>query len=458
MDYNEMLDYGFFLAEQQYEDERLRNYIEGCVTLANGRNSIREMAYINETVGETVKGFFTKILNFIKSIWAKFVESLDRLIQNTQDYLTKYKDIILKKKAPDVTYTMYNYPEGLKTLVNAAVPPFNYETMKAYLDGEHQEKFLKQYSPFKDCLVPNSDATYPEQYKATFRNGKGKADEKIEIIASDLNMKDIYDYCYNYKSVKDKLQKDINTIDKASVDANNIIAKRQKDKTGQKLVDPEELKKDEEKTEGKTSDNGQGGTAGGKAPDSGQGGTGGGNPSANGQGGTGGVNPSANGQGGAGSVNASAAIYDRTSRFVNELKVTSNDGDGTPTQKVQDTSAQSSTFKANNTNIQQAEDGNKEQSDNALNTVTGEVDAIVKQINIYFDSAKELLGAKQTICEEIFKEYMAIIKYHVRYYVGHQDKNKSTENDRSEQRGSNYNQDQQTNNNQQQDNSGSKKK
>lgn len=415
MDYNEMLDYGFFLAEQQYEDERLRNYIEGCVTLANGRNSIREMAYINETVGETVKGFFTKILNFIKSIWAKFVESLDRLIQNTQDYLTKYKDIILKKKAPDVTYTMYNYPEGLKTLVNAAVPPFNYETMKAYLDGEHQEKFLKQYSPFKDCLVPNSDATYPEQYKATFRNGKGKADEKIEITASDLNMKDIYDYCYNYKSVKDKLQKDINTIDKASVDANNIIAKRQKDKTGQKLVDPEELKKDEEKTEGKASDNGQGGT---------------------------------------GSVNASATIYDRTSRFVNELKVTSNDGDGTPSQKVQDTSAQSSTFKANNTNIQQAEDGNKEQSDNALNTVTGDVDTIVKQINVYFDSAKELLGAKQTVCEEIFKEYMAIIKYHVRYYIGHQDKNKSTETDKSEQRGSNYNQqqnqEQNDNNNQQQ--------
>lgn len=423
MDYNEMLDYGFFLAEQQYEDERLRNYIEGCATLANGRNSIREMAYINETVGETVKGFFTKILNFIKSIWAKFVESLDRLIQNTQDYLIKYKDIILKKKAPDVTYTMYNYPEGLKTLVNAAVPQFNFQTMQPYLDGEHQEKFLKQYSPFKECLIPNSDSTYPEQYKATFRNGKGKADEKIEIIASDLNMKDIYDYCYNYKSVKDKLQKDINTIDKASVDANNIIAKRQKDKTGQKLVDPEELKKDEEKTEGKAPDNGQG-----EAP-----------------------NPT-------GSVNASATIYDRTSRFVNELKVTSNDGDGTSSQKVQDTSTQSSTFKANNTNIQQAADNNKEQSDNALNTVTGEVDTIVKQINVYFDSAKELLGAKQTVCEEIFKEYMAIIKYHVRYYVGHQDKNKSAETDRSEQRGSNYNQDQQTNNNQQQDNSGSKKK
>ena len=402
MDYNEMLDYGFFLAEQQYEDERLRNYIEGCVTLANGRNSIREMAYINETVGETVKGFFTKILNFIKSIWAKFVESLDRLIQNTQDYLTKYKDIILKKKAPDVTYTMYNYPEGLKTLVNAAVPPFNYETMKAYLDGEHQEKFLKQYSPFKDCLIPNSDATYPEQYKATFRNGKGKADEKIEITASDLNMKDIYDYCYNYKSVKDRLQKDINTIDKASVDANNIIAKRQKDKTGQKLVDPEELKKDDEKTEGK---------------------------------------------------NEYASIYDRTSRFVNEVEVKPNDnGNDVSSQKVQDTSAQSSTFKANNTNIQQAEDGNKEQSDNALNTVTGDVDTVVKQINVYFDSAKELLGAKQTVCEEIFKEYMSIIKYHVRYYVGHQDKNKSAETDRSEQRGSNYNQQQnqeQNDNNQQ---------
>ena len=424
MDYNEMLDYGFFLAEQQYEDERLRNYIEGCVTLANGRNSIREMAYINETVGETVKGFFTKILNFIKSIWAKFVESLDRLIQNTQDYLTKYKDIILKKKAPDVTYTMYNYPEGLKTLVNAAVPSFNYETMKAYLDGEHQEKFLKQYSPFKDCLVPNSDATYPEQYKATFRNGKGKADEKIEITASDLNMKDIYDYCYNYKSIKDKLQKDINTIDKAAVNANNIIAKRQKDKSGQNLlppeekVDPEQLKKDEAVVDGKDQ-NGQ--------QQSGQ--------QQSGQQQSGQQQQEVHGN--------SASIYDRTSRFIHELQVNTNDstdGTTTATQKVQDTSSASSTFKANNKNIQQADDKNKEQSDNALNTITGDVDTIVKQINVYFDSAKELLGAKQTVCEEIFKEYMAIIKYHVRYYVGHQDKNKSAENDRSEQRGSNYNQ------------------
>lgn len=411
MDYNEMLNYGFFLAEQQYEDERLRDYIEGCVSLANGRNVVREMTYINEAIGETIKGFFTKILNVIKSIWAKFVESLDRLIHNTQEYLTKYKDIILKKKAPDVTYTMYNYPEGLKTLVNAAVPQFNYQLMQNYLDGEHQEKFLKQYSPFKDCLVPNSDATYPEQYKATFRNGKGKADEKIEIAASDINMKDVYDYCYNYKSIKDKLQKDINTIDKAAVDANNIIAKRQKDKTGQKLVSPEELEKDENKVDGKTEEVKTG--------------------------------------------NESTTIYNRTTRFINELQVNSNDnGDGntTNTQKVQDTSAASSTFKANNTNIQQAPDNNKEQSDNALNNVTGEVDTIVKQINVYFDSAKELLGAKQTVCEEIFKEYMAIIKYHVRYYVGHQDKNKSAETDRSEQRGSNYNQQQnqeQNDNNQQ---------
>lgn len=431
MDYNEMLNYGFFLAEQQYEDERLRDYIEGCVSLANGRNVVREMTYINEAIGETIKGFFTKILNVIKSIWAKFVESLDRLIHNTQEYLTKYKDIILKKKAPDVTYTMYNYPEGLKTLVNAAVPQFNYQLMQNYLDGEHQEKFLKQYSPFKDCLVPNSDATYPEQYKATFRNGKGKADEKIEIAASDINMKDVYDYCYNYKSIKDKLQKDINTIDKAAVDANNIIAKRQKDKSGQNLlppeekVDTEELKKDEAKVDGKNPDTGQQQQQNGQQQQN--------NKSSE---------PYWSYQRDD-KKNESTSIYDRTSRFIHELQVNTNDstdGTTTATQKVQDTSSASSTFKANNKNIQQADDKNKEQSDNALNTVTGEVDTIVKQINVYFDSAKELLGAKQTVCEEIFKEYMAIIKYHVRYYVGHQDKNKSAENDRSEQRGSNYNQ------------------
>lgn len=402
MNYNEMLDYGFFLAEQQLEDARLNAYINNCMMLAEGGNIVREMTYIQEAIGQSVKNFFSKIVNVIKSVWSKFVETLNRFIKNTQEYLENYKDIILKKKAPDVTYTMYNYPEGLKIMVNAAIPQFNYEMMKPYLDGENQAKFLKQYAPFKDCLVPNSDATYPEQYKITFRSGRSKVDEKVQIDASTLNMKDIYDYCYNYQSIKDKLEKDIATIDKAAVDANNIILKRTKDESGQNIVPEPDLNATDEEQK---------------------------------------------------VTNNSANMYYRYSLYFNELEATPNTGDTktTTTTSNNNTSTTGTTFKSNNKNIQTASDNNKEQSDNALNTVTGDVDIITKQINVYFDSAKEFLGAKQTVFEEIFKEYMEIIKYHVRYYVGHQDKNKSAETDRTEQRGSNYKTQQgnQQNNNQQ---------
>ena len=84
-----------------------------------------------ESVGDKVKSKWNKLVEFVKTMVSKFMESITNILLNEKDYLEKYKDIILKKPPKsDMKYSYTgDYKIGIDRLINTELPLFNYAEM-----------------------------------------------------------------------------------------------------------------------------------------------------------------------------------------------------------------------------------------------------------------------------------------------------------------------------------------
>ena len=120
--------YESYIENQIANQERLAYYLReaGVISEAAASNIIA----LNEAkLSDNIKAKWNKFLAFIKSIAAKFMESMSNLLLSEKSYLEKYKDIILKKKPrEDLEYSYTgDYDEGIDRLIKTECPIFNYE-------------------------------------------------------------------------------------------------------------------------------------------------------------------------------------------------------------------------------------------------------------------------------------------------------------------------------------------
>ena len=199
-----------FLYEAEYRD-----YLD--TKISNQNNIFRSIAKytgVNESsvvmleaVGDKIKSKWNKLVEFVKTIFAKFMESITHILLDEKAYLEKYKDIILKKPPKsDMKYSYTgDYKVGIDRLINTELPLFNYQTMAESLRKEGdlpaiQEIILKGQS--YDYDADQSVAT-------NFKNYFIAADKGESYGTFDqLKMVDLYNFCINFKKMEDVVKKD----------------------------------------------------------------------------------------------------------------------------------------------------------------------------------------------------------------------------------------------------------
>ena len=205
---------------------------------------------------------------------------------------------------------------------------------------------------------------------------RGGNGQEVTINSSKLNMTDMYNYCYTYKKLEDLIKKDITNIQKVSGD---IIVKIDN------MARRGEIK------------------------------------------------------------NESIDIYGNRQYLSSVYE--SYVHEATPGQRVEkdnqdnNSQAQNTTQQQGNTTQNQphqayksAEKGDANQEVNTEKTAK----ELSTKANRYLKICGEVLAAKQSIAEEIYKAYMSIIKAHVKDFVGKKDDKKD---DRAKQTGTNYSDD-----------------
>ena len=417
MNYSQQYEYLTFLAERTTQQVRMERIINEAVLIGEGADTIENIELIQESFSESVKKVIHKLLTFIGKLWGKFIEAMNTLIKNDKAYLERYKDIILKKKPADdiIIYDYYN--GGIQLLLNNSCPQLtdqdiNAEEGKSVLDDKNT--FITQR--FRDFTKfgkgPFDSIT--DLATAAFRGGG----DEVSKVAANVNMTDMYNYCINYGSLKDKIQRDIDAFQEAqkkfdsklaSMNNNNELKQEQQESALSIFEDRKyysaifEQYITEKVEVGEPSLNV-------KAP-----------------------------------INNNNAIDQAAKEGKKEQEQQDKANAAKQQQQNQNNNNNNATVNNGNTaanyqqNTKDNADANVEQNKNTYNTLQ-------ERAKVYFEIGGQYFAAKLTVAQEAEKKFMEVIKNHVRHYVGTNDK----DDDQAAKGNTNLNLPNNNNNNQQQ--------
>ena len=321
-------------------------------------------------LSDRIKATWKKFIAFIKGLVAKFMESLSNILLDEKDYLEKYKNIILNKKPKeDMEYSYTgNYTKGINRLINTSVPMFDYykysKQLQAEGDGELAEAIMPQEFKYDD------GETLAEQFKSYFL---ALEDGQQEGKFSNLNMTDIYNFCYNFNKIKGIVDKDINRLEASTRAIENAINK-ELSSTGNDAAGDKVEKAETNTTTDTTANTGSNDT----------------------------------------DVKKESGI------FTEKVEIKDNDPSNNTKESSDPTSKMGSTENRNNDAEKAATDagvGYAKGQDKTTNDIS---DAANKWISV----CRPLIAAKLTACQQIAKDYMDIIRAHVRSYGGQDKKSK----------------------------------
>lgn len=389
---------GRYMYEAAYESY-MQTKINNENALADMLNSklslkIESSVVLEAKMGDKIKSKWNKLIEFIKGICAKFMETMSNVLLDQKEYLEKYKDIILKKKPKeDLKYSYTgDYAVGIDRLIKTELPIFNYGTHSAALKEESDGAAVKLI--MKDgAFSYDEGATLAEQFKAYFTAAeKGQSEGNF----TQLNMTDLYNFCYNFEQVKKIVDTDQKHLEQSTAAIDTAI-KEEIRKAGENTVTDQTAGSTKEPESGKTGDNGSEG----------------------------------------GDSKEESTVYREaddvkkddkpqklkiTTTNSNAASQTSSYGNGENKKNLTDDQVKAGAAGG-------AAEADGKDANDAINDVTKMTD---KWIRI----CRALITSKLTACEQISRDYMEIIRTHVRSYGGKDLKKK--EDDKAQQQATNY--------------------
>ena len=450
-DFTREFEYFNYLQNKVYCEAELTRVVYNRVVLseASGEKA-RKLIAINEgKIIDKIKEIWSKFVEFINKIAAKFLEKMTNLLVKETDYLKKYKEIILQRKPKHIEISYHGkYMTAVDRLLKVKVASFPDKLDDIAIDKDKDGNatddeitasivnyIFKKYNS-TDFDKFNSGENMADQFKSYFI-GADKGDTNTHLDASDcISLKDMYNFCMNHKQAEDVVKKDQNMIQATANKIDSVWNQYKKDH-------PEVEKADNAATTG-------GNQTGNATPTSDKGGeqTGG---------------EAKEEQSGSLIVKNSAFMNLRGLRYIREEEQNNNNNqnnndqakdneekakDAEHAQENKDGNATKSNLQIRNTNIAtKAGSVDKDNEDTLEKKAKDELEgkdskAAVNFFNKYIDKWRQvcsnILTAKLTVYQQIAKDFMAIIRAHVQSYVGTNDKD-ANENKKAEDAGIDYN-------------------
>lgn len=212
LDLVEDLSYSTYMLECVVESEKLRGFANLLIGVHEGA-TVEKLEILQEAATDKLRNIWDKFKGFLNKVWEKFKNYMFRLVDNNVEYLERYKDIILNRKPNDFTFNMPNYKEGLKRMQTVMIKPFSTEKNNVTADEANTHAYKKS-------LIPgyNADNDWNKHCATYFEGGE----DSIQYNLQDMNMTELYNYCHDWKSsilpsiTKDQttLQNNVNEIEK----------------------------------------------------------------------------------------------------------------------------------------------------------------------------------------------------------------------------------------------------
>ena len=376
--------YGDYINNKIINENRLSDALSRYLILTEStsyKQKQAKLAALNEAgLTDKIKAKWNKFVKFIKNIFAKFMESMSNILYKEQDYLKKYQKIILNKRPKeDIEYSYTgNYEKGIQRITTLEIPDFDYARMKSDLldkNDDNHNKFIRNF------IKPNGyDYDDVESLADSFKRYFIAAEDGSQSgKLSDINMSNLYNFCFNYNKIEQVTSKDITHLEKCT---NAVISAAQDARSSSESQTPGDDQQQESKEE---------------------------------------------------SALFMEAEDNNTS---NDNNSNNNDKNKqTDTNLTLDVSKASGSIKDDQNAKEDKDAYAKNQAANVEKSDQGQTDLDLCVTN-YMSVCRTIITAKWTAAEQIAKDYMAIIRAHVRSYVGN---DKDTTDNISTKKGTKYN-------------------
>lgn len=227
-DYTRPAMYKGYLIEKYFMDQEQKRFVEECLVLSEG--NVPELKTIHEDIKMDAKNKFEKIKQVVKELFQKFLMKMNKLFTTDDEFLKKYKDIILTKKIEEYTLNnMPDYEEGIKNIKAHKLPNLDIKKMISESETELQKSLLPTY---------NGEGEFADFAKRYFLCDNKPNRE--EVKSTSLNMAEIYAFCLNAKAAVKVLENDqtifTQTANKIESEVLNSLSKNEAvDLTGNKF-------------------------------------------------------------------------------------------------------------------------------------------------------------------------------------------------------------------------------
>lgn len=192
-------------------------------------DQMQNLIALDEAISAKIKNAWRTFIDKVKNIFAKVSEAIASL-GTTKRYLDKYKKVILGQNFVNETYETRDIINAIPKILNYELPSLNYATMEADLDESivYFNKYIKpsivrmnggQVDTSIGGVAEPKNVEEIGTYCNDFFLGPKK---QITTATFQENIKDIYDYMYDYRKISNRINKDISKIEK---DCNEIMKK-----------------------------------------------------------------------------------------------------------------------------------------------------------------------------------------------------------------------------------------
>lgn len=340
----------------KYDDITMKYFLKECSLVMQEANSIVNIKPLLEAEGEEKQNVIAQIIAFFSKLWEAFLGKVIGFEKRDKGFLQDptNKSIILNKPfKEEFNFTMYNFPQGETLIANTTLPDMNYMAMKDKLTDE--ATFGKAY--FANIMKAGGNTPEGGKVKiqdlarAYFRG----SNEPIQIKASQLDKKGMYNFCVNYGAFANKIKADTARLK----DAANEYLNREKKAAREKISESDDL---------------------------------------------------------FGKNYYLSAIYES---FILEADENGdNNTNNTSTTPQRNDANTNNTTNNNQQQNNSTTPNNNDSAKDQKKQVNNELKEMTKKIKLYIKVCGAIFGAKLQVGEEIYKAYIDILKAHVKDYKG----------------------------------------
>lgn len=241
--YSEAFALESFYIQEAYNQHKILSMLNEAVCLESG--DFAGLQAINESLVDGVKNFFSRMWEFIKKISSKFRERMSELLTTDKAFLEKYKKIILGKPFKDHELTdVYNYPNGISEKNIKALSEMDCsftDATKGMIDSQYVEP-SKEYDEaafietvLKKVQVTNNNVDVSKETEISDYIKGVVQGETTEYKMNKLNPTNLYNFCKNIDATNNQLEKNQKTLntssDKIISLANKILTQTETNKT-----------------------------------------------------------------------------------------------------------------------------------------------------------------------------------------------------------------------------------